>query len=915
MIELTVEHADKHLKPSLFHLMISKSRSKKSHKALFRFLLILVCLALPMPGKTAVIRVPEQAATLEDAIQISSDGDEIIVAPGTYSGPGNCNLNLQGKRIRVHSELGPENTVFDIRFQGYLLQSLADEGTDRTTVFEGFTIKNAYSSHGAMELNSRIKISKCIFINNMSSLDGGAISGRGSPWIAGCLFHHNSAENRGGAIAFRYGSPLIDRCTFYGNQAEISGNSIYLDHTKTTILNSIVWDLLPVSTHQSRLACLYSCIHDNIPASWITKESISSDPRFTDPENGDFSLTAGSPCIDTGDPFSRNDSDESRADMGCEHYGGNLPANVLGGMISGELHNGSLPNIITEDLVIEPGRTLIINQGTQLLFRNGSGLLCHGTLYIVNNGGPYACCEPQINEAWFGGIRAIKASRINISGLVLKKGAGHFGGGYYGFGGSHTIWRTIVENCWAGSYGGGLHFRNAQPTLLEITVHDNDALGIENIGGRGGGISFRSSDAILFIGHIYNNTAICYGAGIYSDYFSHINASYINIFGNTCLGDEAGISAHHVDIYRCHFTRNKTFGSGGGLWCLDGNVVNCRFSENEASSFGGGFWTDNAQIALCLIEDNSAQFGGGTYCPRNTQAKFFNCTFTNNTAWDGGAVFIDLGASPEFVDCILWNNLPPFKILGNPMFAYCDIENGAGYPWFGEGCIDSDPLLINGPSGFGYLSQIISGQINDSPCLDSGSDLAARICFEVGDLDVCLDDFTTRTDHVADARYADIGYHFPRDIRPTPTMLPTNTPKPTQTPLPTSTPTPTPTSTVPPSCGIPLVRIDMPASFYQPNDECWITLCTCQPEISDMPADVFCVLQVGEMFFFYPSWSTKPDFKRLLIPPYWDCVTVIPPFQWPGNAGSGRNATLWAFFMDPLTKQVISNIGCFDFSW
>jgi len=42
-----------------------------------------------------------------------------------------------------------------------------------------------------------------------------------------------------------------------------------------------------------------------------------SDPFFTGPDAGDYSLSTESPCIDTGDPDSPKDSDSTRADMGA----------------------------------------------------------------------------------------------------------------------------------------------------------------------------------------------------------------------------------------------------------------------------------------------------------------------------------------------------------------------------------------------------------------------------------------------------------------------------------------------------------------------------------------------------------------------------------------------------------------------
>ena len=53
----------------------------------------------------------------------------------------------------------------------------------------------------------------------------------------------------------------------------------------------------------------------------IGNSNIDADPLFNNVSSGDYSLQAGSPCIDTGNPSSEyNDTDGSRNDMGA--YGG-----------------------------------------------------------------------------------------------------------------------------------------------------------------------------------------------------------------------------------------------------------------------------------------------------------------------------------------------------------------------------------------------------------------------------------------------------------------------------------------------------------------------------------------------------------------------------------------------------------------
>ena len=46
----------------------------------------------------------------------------------------------------------------------------------------------------------------------------------------------------------------------------------------------------------------------------------NGNPCFLDPDNGDYRLTAESPCIDAGDPDSERDPDGTRADMGAFYF-------------------------------------------------------------------------------------------------------------------------------------------------------------------------------------------------------------------------------------------------------------------------------------------------------------------------------------------------------------------------------------------------------------------------------------------------------------------------------------------------------------------------------------------------------------------------------------------------------------------
>jgi len=170
-------------------------------------------------------RVPQMYATIQAAIDDAWDGDTIWVADGTYTGPGNTEVDLRGKAITVRSENGPQACIIDCQGvgSGFYVQT----GEDQRTVVDGFTIRNGYSDFGGGMLcaASSPTINNCIFVDNQATRYGGGLCNwyGSDPVVTNCLFEGNTClafDGRGGGMANRRNcSPLVQNCTFLDNTA------------------------------------------------------------------------------------------------------------------------------------------------------------------------------------------------------------------------------------------------------------------------------------------------------------------------------------------------------------------------------------------------------------------------------------------------------------------------------------------------------------------------------------------------------------------------------------------------------------------------------------------------------------------------------------------------------------------------
>ena len=208
------------------------SRSKSECFSLA--LVTLLAFWLPAAARAYTVRVPADYPTIQEGIDAASNGDEVVVAEGTYSGPLNRGLDTRGKQITVRSETRPEGTTIDCqgRDRGFYIH----QGESQTTVIRGFTIRRGGTRKGLGIYceGTSPTITECIMIGGSGENQsphpeyrgGGIACENGSPVITDCQFISN-ATTYGGAI-YVYAAPSlrIERCSFQGNCAEYFGGGI-----------------------------------------------------------------------------------------------------------------------------------------------------------------------------------------------------------------------------------------------------------------------------------------------------------------------------------------------------------------------------------------------------------------------------------------------------------------------------------------------------------------------------------------------------------------------------------------------------------------------------------------------------------------------------------------------------------------
>ncbi|MHC4646640.1 MAG: LamG-like jellyroll fold domain-containing protein, partial [Planctomycetota bacterium] len=165
---------------------------------------------------------------IQEAINGASNGDTVIVLPGTYTGTGNRAIDFWGKAITVRGQTGAEDCVVDCQWaaRGFYFHL----GEEANSVVEGLTITNGYADPGGAIYcgSSSPTIVNCRLVDNEAGSPGGGgiYCVYSNAAISRCSFSGNRTDYNGGGLFSRYGHPTVINCAFSGNYAGMSGGGI-----------------------------------------------------------------------------------------------------------------------------------------------------------------------------------------------------------------------------------------------------------------------------------------------------------------------------------------------------------------------------------------------------------------------------------------------------------------------------------------------------------------------------------------------------------------------------------------------------------------------------------------------------------------------------------------------------------------
>lgn len=735
-------------------------------------------------------RVPEDHATIGDAIAACLAGDTVLVAPGTYSGTGNQNLTLPAFDVTLIGTGGSAATILDCQGsgRGFLIAG----GQTPATLVQGFTIYRGHTWSGSTAAGAGLRITGAsptlrdlrlvlcgsgtwgggIHLDSASALldsltiddcyastRGGGISMQNaSPHLRGILFRSNWAGEWGGGLFELNSSPTLETCTFVQNEALAAGTGLALAGGSPQLSAC----LIAFNGDRAGVGAIHGL--DPVPALaiscsdvWANSGSAYSgdladatgedgnlavDPLFCDLSSGDWHMHADSPCLPGGNGCG--------VQIGALGMGCSMPLFEIAGRVLDQAGQ-AIPGAVIQGLLV-PLWAGAVGQYSVHLPAGWTGTLmpAHSDFLFDPESRSYAAlAQNHLGDDYL----AIHPTHVEVptDWPSVEAALAYAQDG-------DTITVLPGEYQIGASSGQSLDFAGKA-----ILLHSVGGPAVTSLLGGEPCLRFQSGEGpgSVLDGFTVTGSWSPWSGGILCTNGSSPTLRNLVLRENSTGLMLLGGASPRVEDSR--FTENNSFGAGG-MSCGEGAapiLVNCEFTSNSATEGGAVYFYDSAPFfSGCRFVGNVAvgcydpeghfwyDGRGGAVFGWGGTARFEDCLFQGNGAASyldqegiGGACYLKGGASPEFLRCTFVENNADteggtiYVDGASPRFEACIIA----YTWGNGGILDASETSsiglfccdVFGNAGGDYL-----GSLPDQTGLHGNIAADPRFC------DLAGDDFT-----------------------------------------------------------------------------------------------------------------------------------------------------------------------------
>jgi hypothetical protein len=531
-----------------------------------KYALILFCIGFTF---ATIINIPEQYETIQQGIDSSTNGDTVLVQPGTYIE----NINFNGHNITLSS------LFLTTQDTSYISQTIIDgnqngsvvtfeNGENSTTVITGFTLSGGYATDWetggggiTCQNNSNPSLLNLRIINNYSYYGGGINCNNSNPSIIDVSITDNTAIVYGGGIYFGYDSnPFLSAVSISNNFAIDTGGGIYFDDDSNPFLSAVSIsnnfaidtgggiyfddDSNPVFSSENRCN-----IYSNIVQNRVLGSDIYSD-SFVEVVVDTFTVILpseyyASPLDNFSFDILSSIQEQVNADLFVSPYGDNsndglTPSTPL------KTIQYALSIIVPDEL---NHLTITLADGIYSTSSNGEYFPIEMMNYISlvgeSENGVILDAEQSASVIRFQNNSNSSLSNITITGGLAIYGAGiilessnpfmsslTISDNWASKGGGLCLWDSnpnmvdleISQN--GASDGGGLYLWDSNPLLKNVIINNNSSHGGSSHFYGGGGIFGSGSSPILINITLTDNFDVSGGSGVH--FLGNSNPEFIN---------------------------------------------------------------------------------------------------------------------------------------------------------------------------------------------------------------------------------------------------------------------------------------------------------------------------------------------------------------------------------------------------